>query len=191
MDNSTIPLIILTILILGLFVAIRQLIILEQSYRFNTAPFVTLDIERSTNRIPPSAPTLEEHMVEFDELSKWAKAKPRARHRYMIFKLQNKQTHIAGAATDVCFRIVFQFPQFGTPNTMLKVGFRIKREIFLEPEEIFRFVFIDLKGIDTAVIDIDKIKYYDVDSNKYKRSYGFCHWELDNRGEESWDFKAC
>ena len=191
MDNSNISYVIPLVLFVGLLIAIRQLIILEQNYRFNTAPFITFDIEQSTNRISSSAPTLEEHFMEFDELNKWAKAKPRARHRYMILKLENKQKHIAGAATDVCFRIVFQIPQYGTPNNMIKVGFRIKREIFLTPEEIYRIIFADLKGIDTAVIDIDKIEYYDVDNKKYKRSYGFCHWELDNRGEESWFFRAC
>ncbi len=191
MDNSIFTYVIPLVIVVGLLVAIRQLIIVEQSYRFNTAPFITLSIEESTSEEPPSAPNLEKHIIEFDEFSNWARAKPRARHKYMTLRLQNKQTHIAGAATDVCFKIVFELPQHGTPNTMVKVSFRIKEKIFLEPGEIYRFIFADLKGIDTAVIDIDKIEYYDVDNKKYKRSYGYYHWELDNTGKESWQFKAC
>lgn len=191
MDSSIISTVIPLVLVLGILIAIRQLTILEQSYRFNTAPFVTFDIEESTDRMPPSTPTLGKHLIKFEELSKWARGKPRAPHRYMILRLQNKQTHIAGAATDVRFRVVFQLPQYGTPNTMTKVGFRIRKEIFMDAEELYRIIFADLKGVDTAVIDIDKIEYYDVNNNKYKKSYGFFHWELDNRGVESGLFKAC
>ncbi len=190
MDNSIISYIPSIVIFFGLLVAIRQLRILGQSYRFNTAPFVTIDIEARTSKIPPSA-HLEEHIIKIDELSEWAKAKPRAKHKYMVLRLQNKQKHIAGAATDVRFRMTFKLPEYGTPNTMIVVSYRSKGEIFLEPDEIYRFVFADLKGVDTAVIDVDKIEYYDVDNNKYKRSYGFCHWELDNRGTGSWKFRAC
>ena len=182
MDNSIISYVTWPLIVFGLLVAIRQLRILGQSYRFNTAPFVTIDIEART-KILPSAPALEKQIIEIDELREWVKVKPRAKHGYLVLKLQNKQKHIAGAATDVRFRMTFKLPEYGTPNTMIVVSYRSKGEIFLEPDEIYRFVFADLKGVDTAVIDVDK--------NKYKRSYGFCHWELDNRGTGSWKFRAC
>lgn len=189
--TSTIILILLLIsAIVGAIVGIRQLRILHRRHRFDTAPFVRFDIEPNTKRIPSSDPTVDEHIMEIDELSKWANANRRAPHRYIILKLENKQNHLAGAAIEVSFRIVFRFPKHGTPNTMVEVGRWVKREIWLETGEIYRIVFVDLKGLPAGTIDIDKIEYYDVDGDKYKRSYGYCHWELDNTGNESWDFKA-
>lgn len=181
----------LGLLFIGAIVAIRQLALLRRGHRLDTAPFVICEIEESMPQLPSPAPTVEEALIHIDELDEWAKAKPRAPHRYMALKLQNKQTHIAGAATEVSFRITFEFPKYGTPNTMIQSSHRVRGEIWLEISEIFRIIFADLKGLPAGIIDIDKIEYYDVDRDKYKRSYGYCHWELDNTGEESWDFRTC
>jgi len=189
--TSVISAIALVALFISAIVAIRQLAILHEGHRLNTAPFVVLGIEESVTQIPSSAANTEKHIIEIEELSEWAKANAGAAHRYMVLRLHNKQEHLAGVASDVRFRIVFKFPKYRTPNTMIEVARRVKGEIWLESGEVFRIIFADLRGVPTAVIDIDNIEYYDVDGNKYKRSYGYCHWELDNSGQESWDLRVC
>lgn len=178
-------LLLLVVTVVGIF----QLKALQVRHRRDTAPFVKLDIEDSVKSIPVHDPRLEEEIIRIPELDKWAKGQPKAPHRYIIVTLQNKQTHIASVATDVRFRIVFRFPKFGTPNTMIRVRRYVEGLIWLEPGEVYRVVFADLKGVPAATIDIDEVSYYDVDGNKYRRGYGYSHWELDNTGVESQDFK--
>lgn len=178
------------LLLLGAaIIAIFQFRILQVRHRLDTAPFVRFDIEASVQLIPTGDPRLEKEIIKIPALKKWAEASPRARHRYMIVTLHNRQTHIASVATDVRFRIVFRFPKYGTPNTMIRVRRYVKGLIWLEPTEVYRLVFADLKGVPAATIDIDEISYYDVDGNKYRRGYGYSHWELDNTGVESQDFR--
>lgn len=171
-------------------VSITQLEIQRRRHRFDVAPFLRFDIEQSTASIPSSDPPVDKHIVEIDELSEWANANPKAQHRYMIIRLENKQNHIAGVAIAVSFRFVLRFPKYETPHTNIELGRRLKGVIWLETEEIYRIALIDLKGLPSATIDIDKIEYYNVDGKKYNRSYGYYHWELDNAGEESTRFRA-
>ncbi len=176
------------LLFIGVIAGIRQLVILQTRHRFDTAPFVTIDIEPSTKRKPAD---VHEYQDEIDEVKRWSKAKRKAPNRYLILRLQNKQSHIGGAAIDVAFRITFRFPKYRTPNTQIEVPLRVTGEIWLETGEIFRIIFINLKGVPTVTVDIDKIEYYDVDRNRYTRTYGYCRWTLDNAGQEYWELISC
>lgn len=179
----------LLVLLIAAIVGIIQLRILQVRHRLDTAPFIKFDLEMSTPSIPTNEPNLDVRIIPIDELDEWAKTKRRAAHRYMIFTLHNKQTHIAASATDVGFRLVFRFPKYGTPNAMVRVRRYIRGTIWLEPDEIYKVVFADLKGVPAGTIDIDEVRYYDVDRNKYKRGYGYSHWELDNVGVQSRHFR--
>lgn len=183
-----------TVALIGLFlstiIGLSQLRAIKRRNRFDTAPFVRFDIEASRNSIGPANPKEAVKIIPIDELSKWADING-PQHRYMTLRLENKQKYHSGAATEVSFRIVIQFPKHGTPNTMLRVPCPFKRQVWLEAGETYKIVFADLRGISAGTVDIDNIEYYDVDNNKYNRSYGFCHWELDNTGKERWSFVAC
>lgn len=170
-------------------VGIRQLNILEKRHRFDTGPFVTFDIEASTDTMPPEEEA-EHHIIEIPELDEWANAYPAAPNRYVILRLTNTQNHLAGAATEVCFRIVFGFSKLGTPDTRITIPHSVTREIWLYPKELYRIVFANLKGLQAGVIDIDNIEYFDIDGNRYKRFYGYCHWALDNTGREWGGFRT-
>lgn len=176
------------LLFIGVIAGIRQLTILQTRHRFDTAPFVTIDIEPSTKTKPAK---IHEYPVEIEEIKRWRKANPKAPNRYLTIRLRNKQTHIGGAAIDVAFRITFRFPKYKTPNTQIEVPVRATGEIWLEIGEVFRTIIVNLKGVPTATVDIDKIEYYDVDRNKYIRTYGYCRWTLDNAGQEYWEFMSC
>lgn len=179
----------LLLLLVAAIVGILQLRVLQVRHRLDTAPFITFDIELHAPVKLTDDSDIEEKIIVIPELNEWAKAKRRARNRYLIVTLANKQMHVGGAATDVRFRLIFEFPKYGTPNTMLITRSYITGSIWLQPGEVYRVAFANLKGLPAASIDIDKISYYDIDRNKYTRGYGYSHWELDNRGLASREFR--
>jgi hypothetical protein len=183
---------VLTLLVFGIGagIAIYELIIIRRRHQFDTAPFVTAEIEETTSRKPPANEVDASGIIVVDEIDKWAQANPQSGHRYLSICLQNRQKYHTGVAVEVNFRVTLRFPEYKTPNTMMEIPHHVKGKIWLDSGEVFRLLFTDLKGLPTGIIDIDKIEYYDIDGNKYKRAYGHCRWELDNTGQESWDFKS-
>lgn len=166
-----------------------QLNTLQKRHRFDTAPFVTFDIEETTGTMPPEQEAVD-YILKVSEFDDWANAHPTALNRYVILRLTNKQHHIAGAATSVSFRIAFTFSKHGTPDSSVTIPYPVEGKIWLKPEESYRIVIANLKGLQAATIDVDNIEYSDIDRNKYKRFYGYCHWELDNTETEWWGFKT-
>jgi len=180
----------LLVLVVGAGIAIYELTIIRRRHQFDTAPFITAEIEPTSSKMPPANTVDATGIIVIDEINKWAKANPRSKHRYLAICLQNRQKYHTGAAIEVNLRVTLRFPRYGTPNTMIEIPHHVKGEIWLDSGEIFRFLFTDLMGLPAGTVDIDKIEYYDIDGNKYKRAYGHCKWELNNAGLESWDFKS-
>lgn len=178
----------LIVLLATAIVGVLQLRILQRQHRIETAPFIEVNLEFAKDSRP--AGSNSQDIIEIPELSEWSDAHPRAANRFMSLELRNRQSNIAGVATEVSFRLIFRFPKLGTPNTMMEIPRLVKGSIWLAPEESFTIIFANLKGLPTGTIDIDKIAYYDIDGNVYHRAFGYCHWELDNTGAQSTDFRA-